>query len=52
MWMSLVAKKTWIRGCFATFTASQAASMSPLVQRAREATVQLDTAAAMDWTLL
>ena len=43
MWMSLVARKTWIRGCFADLTAFQAASMSPLVQRARLATVQLVT---------
>ena len=52
MWISLVARNTWIRGCLASFTASQAASMSPFVQRAREATVQLVTAPAMAWTLL
>ena len=52
MWMSLVARKTWMRGCLASFTASQAASMSPFVQRARDATVQLVTALAMAWTLL
>ena len=37
-----------MRGCLAFFTASQAASMSPFVQRARLATVHLETAAAMD----
>ena len=36
-----------MRGCLAAFTASQAASMSPLVQRAREATVQFDYRAAV-----
>ena len=52
MWMSLVARKTWMRGWFASFTASHAASISPLAQRASEATVQFVTAAAMACTLL
>ena len=41
-----------MRGWFASFTASHAASISPLAQRASEATVQFVTAAAMACTLL
>ena len=52
MWISLVARKTWMRGCAASFTASQAASMSPLTHRARLATVQFFTAFAIFCTLL
>ena len=52
MWISLVARKTWMRGCLASFTASHAASMSPFVQRAREATVAFSTTEAIVWTLL
>ena len=41
-----------MRGWLASFTASHAASISPLAQRASEATVQFVTAAAMACTLL
>ena len=34
-WMALVARKTWIRGCSACLSASQARSMSSSLQRAR-----------------
>ena len=38
MWSGEVAMKTWMRGCFASFTASHARSMSALRQRASDAT--------------
>ena len=47
MWSGLVARKIWMRGSAACRTAFQAQSMSPLVARAREATVQSLTALEM-----
>ena len=38
MWSGDVAMKTWMRGCFASLTASHARSMSALRQRASDAT--------------
>ena len=45
-----VAMNKWMRGSAAHFTASQAASMSPVFARAREATVQSRTVLAMVFT--
>ena len=48
----LLARKTWMRGYFALFTAFHAASMSPFVQRARLATLQCSTVWEIASTLL
>ena len=46
-WMAEVARKTWIRGFWAYWTASQARSMSRSLQRARPQTVAPVTSVAM-----
>ena len=49
-WMALVARKTWMRGVSAFWTASQARSMSSSRQRARPQMIEPRTLPAMAWT--
>ena len=50
-WIELVARKTWIRGCSAALSASQARSMSASLQRARPQTAEPFTIFAISRTL-
>jgi hypothetical protein len=50
MWISLVAMKTWMRGCAAPFSASQARSTSSSLVRANPQMIGLRTAATTAFT--